>query len=66
MQGRQEGNFKKGGDVAVLHLQSFTLFQNQLLDVLVLGVTIPLGGVIVLCFLLAWIFSLADSPWPRR
>ena len=47
-------------------LHSLTPFQNDLLQVLVIGVTIPLAAVVVFCFLLAWIFSLGDYRPPLR
>ena len=47
-------------------LNSLTPFQNDLLEVLVIGVTIPLAAVIILCFLLAWIFSLGGYRPPSR
>jgi hypothetical protein len=50
----------------VVPLNSLTPFQNELLEVVVIGVTIPLAAVIVFCLLLAWIFSLGDYRPPSR
>jgi len=45
---------------------SFTPFQIDLLEVVLIGATILLAAAIILRFLLAWIFSLGDYRPPSR
>ncbi len=50
----------------MVSFHSLTPFQIDLLQVVVIGVTIPLAAVVVLCLLLTWVFSLGNGQRPRR